>query len=377
MATSTSRRCATALLVTVAALELSTACATPQPRPAGGEVTVQVQTFSGNTFVSVSVNDNALATLFLVDTGATRTVVSPSYARRLGLDVPDDAPRRDVTIAGGSKLSVPFVRARSVAVGAARVPDLLIGVYDIFPNAPVVDGLLGTDFLGRYRVTFDPTQRTMHLAPTSVPAVLASQGAPRSQERAERADPGATATFLLALATPPVWKPGYEWAYSWRSTQGSGTFVWSVVREDVVDGIPLYAVKSGQREIFYRRSDLALYMERVNGATQIRWVPPLMRYSWPFTLGGIWEQTYTRERPQARESETRTVRCQIAEREERVTVPAGMFTAVRVACRFLPAGALSHESWYAPEVGHMVRDRTYSSDGVRERELTSFKGDAK
>lgn len=171
MATSTSSRYATALLVTVAALALSTACATPQPLPAGAEVTVQVQTFSGKTFVSVSVNDHALSTLFLVDTGATRTVVSPTYARRLSLDVPDNAPRRDMTIAGGAKLSVPFVQVRSVAVGAARVPDLHIGVYDIFPGSPIVDGLLGTDFLGRYRVTFDPTRRTMHLAPASVPAV--------------------------------------------------------------------------------------------------------------------------------------------------------------------------------------------------------------
>src|SRR5260370_157641 len=108
MATSTSKRYATALLVTVAAFELSAAC----------------------------------ATLFLVDTGATRTVVSPTYARRLGLNVPDDAPRRDMTVAGGSKLSVPFVRVHSVAVDTARVPDLLIGVYDIFPGAPVIDGVL-------------------------------------------------------------------------------------------------------------------------------------------------------------------------------------------------------------------------------------------
>src|SRR5438552_5184446 len=171
MATSTSKRYATALLVTVAAFELSTACATPQPLPAGGEVKVQVQTSSGKTVVSVSVNSSTLATLFLVDTGATRTVVSPTYARRLGLNVPDDAPRRDVTVAGGSKLSVPFVRVHSVAVDTARVPDLLIGVYDIFPSAPVIDGVLGTDFLGRYRVTFDPTRRTMHLAPASIPAV--------------------------------------------------------------------------------------------------------------------------------------------------------------------------------------------------------------
>jgi len=71
-------------------------------------------------------------------------VLSPTYARRIGITVPDDAPTRDVSIAGGHRLSVPFVRVRSVAVGPARVPDLLVGVYDIFPKSPVIDGVLGT-----------------------------------------------------------------------------------------------------------------------------------------------------------------------------------------------------------------------------------------
>ena len=214
MATSSSRRGAAAVALTVVALALSTACATPPPMPSSGEATVQIQTFSGKTFVSVSVNDSALATLFLVDTGANRTVLSPTLARRLGLDVPGDAQRQDVTVAGGQKLSVPFVPVRRVAVGAARVPDLLVGVYDMFPNSPVIDGVLGTDFLGRFRVTFDPTQRTMHLGPGPVSVVPSSQGQPRGQEQAERTEPDTSATFVVALATPPVWKPGYEWSYS-------------------------------------------------------------------------------------------------------------------------------------------------------------------
>ena len=356
---------------------MSAACATPHPVPAGGEVTVPVQRFGGKTFVAVSVNDSPVATLFLVDTGATRTVLTPAYARRLGLTIPANTPKREVTIAGGSKLSVPFVRVRSVAVGAARVPDLIVGVFDVFPASPVIDGLLGTDFLGRYRVTFDPTRLTMHLAPASPSASSSSQEPPRRQEQADGVEPAVAESFVRALATPPVWKSGYEWAYRWRSTRGSGTFVWSVAGEDVIDGIPLYVLKSGRRELFYRRSDLALYMDRANGVTQARWSPPMLNYAWPLTLGGAWEQTFTRERPQDRETETRTLRCQVANRAERVTVPAGVFTAARIACRYLPAGTLGHEVWYSPEVGHIVRDRTYLSDNVGERELTSYKGEAK
>src|SRR5262249_10595860 len=162
----------------------------------------------------------------------------------------------------------------SVAVGAARIPDLLVGVYDIFPRSPVIDGVLGTDFLGRYRITFDPAQRIMHLAPGPISAATPT-GRPPQQADTAGVDAERSAAFIVALAAPPVWKPGDEWAYSWRSTQGSGTFVWSVLREEVVDGIPLYVVKSGQRELLYRRSDLALYLERSGGTTQTRFVPPL------------------------------------------------------------------------------------------------------
>ena len=35
---------------------------------------------------------------------------------------------------------------------------------------------------------------------------------------------------------PPVWKPGYEWGFRWESPQGKGTFVWTVNREEIVDG---------------------------------------------------------------------------------------------------------------------------------------------
>jgi hypothetical protein len=385
MATNFNSRYVAGLALIVATLGLSTACATPAPLPASGEATVQIHTTRGSTFVSVSVNDSPLGTLFLVDTGAAHTVLSPTLARRLGLDVPDDAPRRALTIFGGQKLSVPFVRVRRIAVGQASVPDLLVGVHDVLPTARVVDGVLGNDFLQRFRVTLDTTRKLMHLTPVIAAAAPSSPAPPRTEQSRPQPVPlrdaqtvdgrkaGSEMAFSTALATPPLWKPGYEWSYRWRSPEGSGTFVWSVHREDVVDGIAVYVITSGQRETLYRRSDLALYMERTQGVTQTRYGPPVASYSWPLTLGMTWEQTYTRERPLDRQTETRTIACRSADHEEQVTVPAGTFATVRVTCRFMPSGTLSHEVWYSPEVRHAVRDRTQLSYGVRERELTSYK----
>jgi hypothetical protein len=375
MATSTSSGYAAGVALIVTTLGLSTACATPRPLPASGEATVQIQTIRGNTFVSVRVNDSPLGTLFVLDTGASYTVLSPRFAQRLGLDVPDDAPRQDLTVFGGRKVSVPFVRVRRVAVDTASVPDLLVGVYDVVPSAGAIDGVLGNDFLHRFRVTLDTERKLMHLTPVVTAAAPSSQGQP------PRAEPSrslaADVAFTTALATPPLWKPGYEWSYRWHSPQGSGTFVWSVDREEVLDGTPVYVVKSGSREALYRRSDLALYMERNQGVTETRWVPPLIRYSWPLAFGKTWEQTYTRERPVDRQTEVRTLECRASDREEHLTVPAGTFATVKATCRFMPAGTPSHELWYSPDVRNWVRENTHFSYGVRERELTSYKVEAR
>jgi hypothetical protein len=55
----------------------------------------------------------------------------------------------------------------------------------------------------------------------------------------------------------PVWKRGTEWTYRYGGSAGSGTIVWSVAREEAIDGVPHYVLKSGTREVFYRKSDRA------------------------------------------------------------------------------------------------------------------------
>jgi hypothetical protein len=88
-----------------------------------------------------------------------------------------------------------------------------------------------------------------------------------SAVRAEQAK-GAKAAIppsALAVASPspngmteaPVWKTGYEWAYRYESPTGNGTFVWTVDREEALDGVPHYILKTGTREIFHRKSDFA------------------------------------------------------------------------------------------------------------------------
>jgi hypothetical protein len=80
------------------------------------------------------------------------------------------------------------------------------------------------------------------------------------------------------MTEAPVWKPGYEWAYRYESPAGNGTFVWSVDREEALDGVPHYVIKSGAREIFYRKSDLALSRETVDGVVVLKNTPARFYY---------------------------------------------------------------------------------------------------
>jgi hypothetical protein len=171
----------------------------------------------------------------------------------------------------------------------------------------------------------------------------------------------------------PTWKPGDEWSYRWESPRGKGTFVWAVDREEVLDGTTFYVVKSGTtREIYYRKSDFAYYMDKVDGKVETRHTPPTAYGPWPPVGGAKVELSYTRERPLERQNEEVVLTCE-SSASESVTVPAGTFDAVKVTCRNSRTNAVTLERWLCPAVKQMVRERTYFSYGARERELIGLK----
>jgi hypothetical protein len=170
----------------------------------------------------------------------------------------------------------------------------------------------------------------------------------------------------------PIWQVGDEWQYAYKSPSDSGTFVWFVERIGSIDGIPHYVIKTGTREIFYRVSDLASSLERVDGVVVRRETPSRLVYTWPLTVGKSWEQSTQDERPVDRQTTSRN-NLWTVEAEEPVTVLAGTFRALRITWRNKNTGALLYEMWYAPDVKQMVKIREILSSGQRERELISFK----
>ncbi len=170
----------------------------------------------------------------------------------------------------------------------------------------------------------------------------------------------------------PVWKIGDEWQYAYKSPTDSGTYVWSVNRVELLDGVEHYVIKSGTREIFYRVSDLASSLERVDGVVISRDTPSRLAYVWPLTVGKTWEQSNRQERPVDRTTLDRNSVWTV-DTDETITVPAGTFRTMKITWRNKNTGALIYQMWYSPDVKQWIKIREILSNGQRERELMSFK----
>ena len=119
--------------------------------------------------ILVSALVNGANARLVLDTGATKTIVRPNLAQRAGIEPGRGAPHATMIVVGGGQLSVPLVRARSLAIGQAEVLAIEIGVYEATPDLPDVDGILGIDYLGHFAVTIDRQRRTLLLAPLRSP----------------------------------------------------------------------------------------------------------------------------------------------------------------------------------------------------------------
>ena len=118
--------------------------------------------FSPGSPVLVNAKINGLGPITLIlDTGAERTIISPSVQSRLGLSS-ENAPSvtlKSVTGMGyANGVWVDFIE-----VGETRVGPLFIVVYAA--DLKGADGLLGRDFLSHLNLTIDSKEKLVTLTP--------------------------------------------------------------------------------------------------------------------------------------------------------------------------------------------------------------------
>ncbi len=113
-------------------------------------------------FVDVTINASVTAKL-LLDTGADRTMISPRTLQAAGASLARPVGAGQVTGVTGTD-RILYVVVDSLQVGEARVGRMPVAAYQL-PDSSTGDGLLGRDFLDRFRMTIDATRGEVTLTP--------------------------------------------------------------------------------------------------------------------------------------------------------------------------------------------------------------------
>jgi predicted aspartyl protease len=124
------------------------------------ETTVPLEHGLGVWIARVVLND-ARTGRFLVDTGSSVTVVSPTLAADLGIAGGSDGVPVELQTLGGRTAGPPAI-VGSLRVGDLELRDAPVVLHD---PGPGLDGILGNTFLSRYQVTVDADRRQLHLRP--------------------------------------------------------------------------------------------------------------------------------------------------------------------------------------------------------------------
>jgi len=121
--------------------------------PSSREMRVQIKGNQVLVPVNVSYRGKEVKALFLLDTGATTCIISPSLAQRLEINMLDTDVRM-AQVVGGAVHAVRHVKLDQVIVGPNRKYDIDASVIS---SGGGNDGLLGMNFLRelRYHIDFN------------------------------------------------------------------------------------------------------------------------------------------------------------------------------------------------------------------------------
>lgn len=115
---------------------------------------------SGQSYYVSATLNGALDTKLLLDTGASLTILSESTARSLGVSNFDDLPELPVSTAGGVS-SIHLTRLESIKIGQVEARRIEVGISKNLGAR--LDGLLGANFLNRFRYQVDAASSLLTL----------------------------------------------------------------------------------------------------------------------------------------------------------------------------------------------------------------------
>ena len=122
--------------------------------------------YGGGLIVSALLNQEIRAHM-MVDSSAAYCCLTPEIARLLGCDLRRPMARRSIASIQSVDVEVPSFRLQSLQVEGIIVQTLEVLVITFSPRLRI-DGVLGVNFLERFRSTFDFDTATLILRARSV-----------------------------------------------------------------------------------------------------------------------------------------------------------------------------------------------------------------
>jgi len=115
----------------------------------------------GQVVIIQATLNNKRSAKFVVDTGASYTLISNALARDLSIDVGSNPKTLAFQTANGL-IQAPVTSLESITVGGMEIRNLPAAVHDAVPD-PEVAGLLGLNFLSNFRMDIDTQKGVLHL----------------------------------------------------------------------------------------------------------------------------------------------------------------------------------------------------------------------
>jgi clan AA aspartic protease (TIGR02281 family) len=141
----------------------------PPPKAPTNRTSIPFELQGSVVVVNATLNRRTTAKL-VVDTGASFTMISSATAKQLNIDTSQNQRSTAFQTANGT-IQAPLFNLDSITVGDLEVKDLTAAIHDIGDNPAVSDsnavanmkGLLGLDFLSKFRIDIDIQKGVLYL----------------------------------------------------------------------------------------------------------------------------------------------------------------------------------------------------------------------
>lgn len=135
--------------------------AEPERKPTPGKASIPLEKLGQVVVIQATLN-NKQSGKFIVDTGASYTMISSALARDLLINTSSQNQQTMPFQTANGLIQAPITNLDSIVVGGIEIKNLIAAVHDVVPDSQVA-GLLGLNFLSNFRMDIDTEKGFLHL----------------------------------------------------------------------------------------------------------------------------------------------------------------------------------------------------------------------